>query len=237
MGSLNDVFIYPANAALIDRDEVAAVNARLRQFVETITHRARAVPAVMPWTPQSQAVLAIPALEHLPEYVAALERGWSPDNVRPVETAREHLSAIAHDPVDFLAQLNNSEAKGLITLPDGTQAPRLPGINRWLWDDGFCGRIGFRWQPGTSALPSYVLGHIGFSVVPWRRGMGHAKRALGLMLQEARRIGLDYVELTTDPTNTASQAVIQANAGILVEWFTKDTAYGGGDALRYRIRL
>jgi predicted acetyltransferase len=86
-------------------------------------------------------------------------------------------------------------------------------------------------------LPAHVLGHIGFSVVPWRRGKGHAKRALGLMLEEARAVGLDSVELTTDPKNLASQRVIAANAGILVESFNKLAAYGGGEALRFRIQL
>ena len=63
-----------------------------------------------------------------------------------------------------------------------------------------------------------------------------AKRALGLMLDEARAVGLDCVELTTDPKNLASQRVIAANAGLLVEWFSKPAAYGGGEALRFRIR-
>ncbi|TIW25228.1 MAG: GNAT family N-acetyltransferase, partial [Mesorhizobium sp.] len=40
-----------------------------------------------------------PALEHLPSYKAALERGWSPDNVRLLEATREQLEAIEQDPV------------------------------------------------------------------------------------------------------------------------------------------
>jgi predicted acetyltransferase len=182
--------------------------------------------------------LVTPAPEYLAEYVAALERGWSPDNVRPTEVAQEQLAVIAHDPQGFLARLDDREAKGgPIILPDGSQIQRLPGFTRWLWDGAFCGSIGFRWQPGTSKLPAHVLGHIGFSVVPWERGKGHATRALGLMLEESRAIGLDFVELTTDPKNLASQCVIQANAGILVERFEKQAAYGGGEALRFRIQL
>jgi RimJ/RimL family protein N-acetyltransferase len=55
---------------------------------------------------------------------------------------------------------------------------------------GNCGSIGFRWQPGTAELPPHVLGHIGFSVLPWKRGRKYATKALGLMLKETQAEGL-----------------------------------------------
>jgi predicted acetyltransferase len=106
-----------------------------------------------------------------------------------------------------------------------------------MWDGEFCGSIGFRWQPGTSALPPYCLGHIGYAVVPWKRGRGYATRALALLLQEVRGEGLEYVELTTEVTNLASCRVIEANGGVLVERFTLPSYYGGKEDLRYRIFL
>ncbi|WFP78769.1 GNAT family N-acetyltransferase [Mesorhizobium sp. WSM4906] len=179
-----------------------------------------------------------PALEHLPSYKAALERGWSPDNVRLLEATREQLAAIEEDPVAFLAGLDDPEAKGPpITLPDGTTAPRLPGFRRWIWDGEIAGSIGLRWQKGTSALPSHVLGHIGYAVVPWKERRGYATAALRLMLDEARVVGLDYVEITTDLDNLASQRVILANGGILVGRFAKLAAYGGAESLKFRIDL
>ena len=138
----------------------------------------------------------------------------------------------------FIASLDDREARGApIRLPDGTTRKRLPGFNRWISDGAFCGSIGMRWQPGTAALPPHVLGHIGFSVVPWRRRLGIATRALALLLPEVREIGLDHVELTTDPENLASQKVILSNGGVLVERFRKEAAYGGMEALRFRIPL
>ncbi|MDO9710119.1 GNAT family N-acetyltransferase [Paracraurococcus lichenis] len=182
--------------------------------------------------------LVRPAPEYLPDYVAALERGWSPDNVTPGATAREHLAFIARDAAGFLASLDDPEARGgPITLPDGSVKPRLPGFRRWIRDGGFCGAIGMRWQPGTPELPPHVLGHIGYAVVPWRRREGQATRALGLLLAEIAPLGLPWVELTTEPENLASIRVIEANGGRLVERFAKGPEYGGGPGLRFRIAL
>ncbi len=180
--------------------------------------------------------LVVPALEYLDAYADALRRGWSPDNIRLEAAAREELAKIAQDPAGFVASLDDREAKGgPITLPDGTQIPRLPGYRRWLWDGDFCGSINFRWQPGTAALPPHSLGHIGYAVVPWKRGLSYATQALAMLLPEARKEGLPYVELTTDPDNRPSQKVITANGGVFVERFA--AANYGKDELRFRIPL
>jgi len=106
-----------------------------------------------------------------------------------------------------------------------------------MWDGEFCGVIGFRWQPGTTELPPHCLGHIGYSIVPWKRGRGYATRALALLLADIREEGLPYVELTTDTTNIPSQRAILANGGKVVEQFNKPLAYGGAASLRFRIPL
>ncbi|MDR6498160.1 putative acetyltransferase [Burkholderia ambifaria] len=179
-----------------------------------------------------------PTTALLPSYVSALEAGWSPDNVRKEIAAREQLDAIDVDAERFVAGLDDPTASGgPIPLPDGTPVARLPSIVRWIWDGDFSGAIGFRWQPGTAELPPYVLRHIGFSVVPWKRGNGYAKQALNLMLDEAKVQGLPYVELTVDLQNIASQAVVSACNGVLIERFRKLAAYGFAETLRYRIQL
>jgi predicted acetyltransferase len=60
---------------------------------------------------------------------------------------------------------------------------------------------------------------------------------LVLLLPLARAQGLAFVEITTDPDTLASQRVILANGGVLVEHFIRDAAYGGKPGLRYRIEL
>ena len=181
--------------------------------------------------------LVWPALPYLAEYERALTRGWSPDNLRP-EAADEELVRIAADAHRFLAEQVDRDAKGPpITLPGGATVPRLPGLHKWMWDGEFCGSIGFRWQPGTPELPPYCLGHIGYAVVPWKRGRGYATQALADILPEARLVGLPYVELTTDDDNVASRKVIEANGGRIVDRFDKPAHYGGAASLRYRISL
>ena len=185
----------------------------------------------------SRVTLVWPAQIYLSGYIAALQRGWSPDNVRP-EAAAEELEAIATDSPAFLAGLVDKEGAGPpIRLPDGSLVARLPGYRKWIWDGEFCGSIGFRWSPGTSNLPSYCLGHVGYTVVPWKQRRGYATEALRQLLPEARAAGLRYVEITTDPTNEPSQRVVLTNGGVLVERFRKPEQYGAADGLRFRIDL
>ncbi len=98
--------------------------------------------------------LVWPSRDYLPGYIAALERGWSLDNVRGEAATREQLSRIADDTDAFLARLVDREAVGdPIALSDGTLVSRLPGYQRWLWDGEFCGSIGFRWRPVRRHFP------------------------------------------------------------------------------------
>ncbi len=174
----------------------------------------------------------------LGDYREALAKGWSPDNV--VDRSGAELEAIEQDPAAFLSSksdaTNANVAGRTFTLPDGTQVPRLPMRDRWMWDGAFVGRIGLRYLLGTNELPASALGHIGYTVVPWRRGNGYAKRALAHMLDEAREVGLTQVTLTCDPDNVASQRVILANGGQLDSQFASGHS-GGATKLRYVISV
>ncbi len=183
---------------------------------------------------------------HLNSYVAALARGWSADNVRGAVAAREELAQIKSDPQDYLAWMDDVQAHGpRVTLPDGSQVARIPGLRRWMWDDSatapaeqaFIGSINLRWLPDNAPLPPHVLGHIGYAVVPWHGGRGHGTQGLAQLLPLARAQGLRFVELTTDPENLPSQAIITKNGGVLVERFNKGASYRHKPGLRYRIEL
>ena len=182
--------------------------------------------------------LVWPSLEYLPSYRAALERGWSPDNLRGDTARLEEIGLIEKDPAAFIASLVDLEGKGEpVILPDGTTVKRLPGYHRWMWDGEFCGSVGFRWEPGTEELPPTCLGHIGYAVVPWKQRRGYATLALREVLEDAKARGMRYVDICTVPENTASQKVIEANGGVLVEKFVPPPSVARDLEFRYRIML
>ena len=152
--------------------------------------------------------------------------------------AGEELARIELNPAAFIAGMVDREASGdPVKLPDGSLVNRIPGFRRWMWDGEFCGAIGFRWQPGTEALPPHCVGHIGYAVIPAKRNRGFATVAVKLTLPLAKAEGLQFVELTTDLDNLASQRTIVKAGGVLHEQFDKPSQFGGKPGLRYRILL
>jgi len=149
-----------------------------------------------------------PSLAWLSQYEEALARGWSPNTDQDV--SREQLRQLRRNPERFLHELYNSPT---LRLPDGREVQRLPAHDFWISDGAFCGRIGFRFQPGTEDLPPTAMGHIGYTVVPWKQGRGYATAALRQILPVARAEGFARVLLTCDDDNEASRKVILANAG------------------------
>jgi predicted acetyltransferase len=182
-----------------------------------------------------------PSMACLPGYAAALRRGWSPNTTR--DESAEELAKIAADAAGHVAAMINRDGGGEpVTLPDGSRVPRLPGFRQFIWDqaaDAFCGVVSLRWQKGSTELPPHVLGHLGYSVVPWQQRRGIGTRALALLLAQIPREvpELDHVIVTTDIANTASQKVIVANGGALLARYTQPASHGGRDGLRYRIAI
>ena len=152
-----------------------------------------------------------PTIAWLPAYAEALRVGWSPNTLRDV--CGEELAAIAADPAEALRLIRKTD--GGRRMPDGTVRPWLPGCVLWIFDETFCGAINLRYQPGTEALPPGVSGHLGYTLVPWKRGRGYAKEAVRQVLPVAARLtGLPRISAACHSGNAASQAVIEANGGV-----------------------
>lgn len=174
---------------------------------------------------------------HLESYTKALKKAIALGTTK-IKIAQKKLSEIEADPKLFLAKQEDPEALGGdIELPDGTYVPRIPGKTRFIWDGEACGSINFRWQMGTTEVPPYCLGHIGYEVFSWKRNMGYASEALKQILPEAIKLGMPFVEITTNAENLVSQKVIVKNGGVLYERFVQPQAYGGVDGLKFRIYL
>ncbi len=152
--------------------------------------------------------LISPNLVWLPAYEHALGKGWSPNTDQDV--SRDQLKQLRRNPERFLHELYNSP---MIRLPDGREVPRLPAHDFWISDGEFCGRISFRFQPGTEELPPTAYGHIGYTIVPWKQRRGYATEALRQILPVARSEGFSRVLITCDDDNEASKKVILANGG------------------------
>src|SRR5439155_23991280 len=112
--------------------------------------------------PSEELRLVPPNERMLPACAAALEKGWSPNNLRDVGAAQ--LAALHDDATAFLHDL--SDQNGTVLQPDRSRLPRIPFRVFWLSDGDFCGAINLRFVPGTEELPSHVSGHVGYAVVP-----------------------------------------------------------------------
>jgi predicted acetyltransferase len=62
-----------------------------------------------------------------------------------------------------------------------------------------------------------TLGHLGYSVVPWRHNRGYATQALTMMLPEARRVGLTKLYAVCKPDNVASHRVLEKVGAVMTE--------------------
>ncbi|CAN7218746.1 GNAT family N-acetyltransferase [Bosea sp. LjRoot90] len=186
--------------------------------------------------------LHAPGRDVLPAYVRALEAGWSPNTMRNV--APEQLAAIATDSDAFIAGLNGRGGK--IRLHDGSEVARLPDMIRWIIAADqprrpFVGSINLRWQEDDAGrpvteLPSHVLGHVGYTILPSQAGRGYATAALAAVLAEAHAIGLPFLKITCDTRNAASRRIIEKNGGRFTESFVAPF-YGPEERLMYRIDL
>ncbi len=141
---------------------------------------------------------------------------WRQEFVSYCEEFKAANEPFVHDQLpeaiaDFPALLRKwSDGEEGVNLPEG----RVPWSVRWLVRGGriiATARLRYRLNDDLT----HEGGHIGYDVRPSERGKGYATSLLGVMLNEARAIGLRRVLLTCNKDNIASARTIQKNGGIL----------------------
>ena len=105
-------------------------------------------------------------------------------------------------------QVDMAQGRGLEDCP-------VPPTAFWLMDDGVPVAFGKLRHRLTDALRE-AGGHIGYAVDGTKQGRGYGKTLLGLMIREARRMGItEELLVTVHPDNTPSRRVAEANGGEL----------------------
>jgi predicted acetyltransferase len=110
----------------------------------------------------------------------------------------------------------------------------VPQSEFWLVDgEEYIGHVGIRHELNEHLKT--VGGHIGYTIVPSKRGLGYGNKILELALPKAKELGIDRVLLTCDVTNTASRKIIEKNGGVLENQIPNPET--GVDKLRYWIDI
>jgi predicted acetyltransferase len=137
---------------------------------------------------------------------------------RECESAGEHRYLLALRDFDAYLRKVETERRGE-RLPEGW----VPCTEFWLEQDGkIVGCV--RLRLGLTPDLENEGGHIGYDVRPSMRRRGYGTALLGLVLIEARALGIGRARVTCDDDNLGSIKVIERNGGALAgRGLSKDT--------------
>lgn len=148
--------------------------------------------------------IELPDLKYKDSFLKAVREFKSLKNRRSED---EHMDQYAETMSDaqfmsgVIIPLQNA-AKG-IDLPQGY----VPSTEYWIIDDdGYAGWINLRHT--LNAYLEQTYGHIGYAVIPSKRGQGYMKKALEQLMSKANACGIEEVLLACDEDNIGSHKVI-----------------------------
>jgi len=130
--------------------------------------------------------------------------------------------------LSYLSFLNESKKNDQISNEGAVPSSSLFAFI----DNEIVGKVNVRHRLNTSL--EIAGGHLGFGVLPLKRGLGYATEMLRLSLEYCRSLGLKRVLLTCDETNIPSRNVILKNGGVLEDLPKFNNS---GAKLRYWIDL
>lgn len=174
--------------------------------------------------------LALPSLDLYDSWAASVAE-FGGGHVDGAAIPDEEAADVSREACERLVAKTARDRNLTIPPPAG----RVHASSFWITDDGqVVGFIQLRHE--LNEFLQNVGGHIGYSVRPSSRRQGHARRALGLVLDEARALGLERVLITCDEDNGASARTIESQGGEL-EDVIDAAAYGYGLTRRYWVKL
>lgn len=159
-------------------------------------------------------MLDVPSPVYMPSYVEALKEGFVRGDELPMTA--EEIEPIEENPAAYLDKQLGPQPP-MVTLPDGTQVPRVPETKLWLVEGStFIGAVHIRHQLNEQ-LENFG-GHIGYGIRPSQRGRGYGNLILKLALKYCKdNLGLEKALLTCDEANLGSKRVIEDNGGELID--------------------
>ncbi|MDR1694426.1 MAG: GNAT family N-acetyltransferase [Lactobacillaceae bacterium] len=157
--------------------------------------------------------LAKPSLEYRKSFIEAVNEGFSFSSLR--DFTEEEKQKINNDFESFFKEkYDRVFAPAKIICEDGNSYDKVPDTTYWLVDEGeFIGQFSLRHY-----LNDFLFmhgGNIGYVIRPSKRKMGYATKGLGLVLTEARKLGLDKVMISAKEENIGSWKAIEKNGGEL----------------------
>lgn len=129
-----------------------------------------------------------------------------------IEEHREERLYAFLDPRDLSENFETYIESLLAPTPPNSHL--VPQTVYWGVDDeGYAGRIALRHSLNDRL--KLLGGHIGYDVRPTRRRRGYASQMLHLVLDEARKVGLDRVLITCDDDNVGSYRTAESSGAWL----------------------
>jgi len=80
-------------------------------------------------------------------------------------------------------------------------------------------------------------GHVGYSVVPWKRGAGFAAQAIVQLAPLARRVGLQWIDISMAVSNVASRRTAEKAGATFIRQFNAGPEGDHQEALLFRLSL
>jgi len=182
--------------------------------------------------------LVLPDKKYKDSYLEALDDGFNAKYLgsqSPMDA--EDIAEIKNDFEGFLTQQVLRPAD--LTpkqQADGKYYAGVPRVLYWLIDNGkFIGAFVLRTE--LNDFLKYIRGNVGYGISPQYRRKGYATQGLSLLIEKARRLGMQKLLIAAMEENIGSWKAIEKNGGVLENIITLPWENSGQRYKRYWIDI